>query len=160
MRVSKEFQDDLANLINRHSLEQICNIPDFLLAEYIAKQIESFAKTTVNRDKWFNFSAFKLTNPDEIMDDIEVTSSDIENDLKNNVKFYDQMITNQFLRDHFSDEPKGTYKYYVIVVTKESGMEEHRFITLQIGDISEFARTHSFIDRVTRFPRFKKKEVQ
>lgn len=159
MEISKEFQDELANLINRHSLERLCDIPDFLLAEYVVNQIESFAQTTVNRDKWFNFSPFKSSYlGGESSIEIEDITRNIANDLKQNSKFYDQMITNQFLRDHFSDEPKGTEKYYVIVVTKENGMEEHRFITMQIDDIPEFAITHSFIDRVTRFPRFKKKE--
>lgn len=32
-----EFQRDLAALINKHSLEQIANLPDYVLAEYLTQ---------------------------------------------------------------------------------------------------------------------------
>lgn len=32
-----EFQRELANLINKHSLERIANLPDYVLAEYLTQ---------------------------------------------------------------------------------------------------------------------------
>ena len=37
----KEFQKDLEQLINSHSIENVCDIPDFLLAEMIVNFIRS-----------------------------------------------------------------------------------------------------------------------
>jgi len=37
----KEFQKNLEQLINSHSIENVCDIPDFLLAEMIVNFIRS-----------------------------------------------------------------------------------------------------------------------
>ncbi len=36
----KAFQKELENLINKHSIENICDVPDFILAEMIVRIIE------------------------------------------------------------------------------------------------------------------------
>ena len=37
----EKFRKDLKKIINFHSIEKICNLPDFLLAEMIVNFIES-----------------------------------------------------------------------------------------------------------------------
>lgn len=40
------FRQDLIELINRHSIDAYCNIPDYLLAEFVMYQISIIKKTT------------------------------------------------------------------------------------------------------------------
>ena len=47
------FRDDLQKLINQHSMENISNTPDFILAEYLAACLEAFDKAVIARDKWY-----------------------------------------------------------------------------------------------------------
>jgi len=51
-QLTKEFQDELTELINRHSIENVCDVPDFILAEYLVNQIKAFTNATVDRDHW------------------------------------------------------------------------------------------------------------
>jgi hypothetical protein len=47
-----EFRKDLERLINRHSLENGSDTPDFILAEYLTKCLEAFDWCVTNREKW------------------------------------------------------------------------------------------------------------
>ena len=47
------FQDELEHLINKHSMENESNTPDFILARYIRACLEVLAKTIIDRDKWY-----------------------------------------------------------------------------------------------------------
>ena len=38
----KEFEKELAALINKHSLEQRSNTPDFILASYLVESLNAF----------------------------------------------------------------------------------------------------------------------
>jgi hypothetical protein len=49
----KEFTKELAGLINKHSLENGSNTPDFILAEYLTECLKSFNKTSRRREKWY-----------------------------------------------------------------------------------------------------------
>lgn len=53
MSERKEIIRDLASVINRHSLENDSNTPDFLLAEYLLDSLDVFTKTSVAREKWY-----------------------------------------------------------------------------------------------------------
>ncbi len=53
MSDKSEFEKELSNLINRHSMENGCNTPDFILAEYMKVCLENFNKATVARDNWY-----------------------------------------------------------------------------------------------------------
>ena len=47
----KIFTKDLADLINTHSLENACDVPDYILAEMLAELIKAFGphiKTTLD----------------------------------------------------------------------------------------------------------------
>jgi len=47
------FQKELENLINRYSLENKSNSPDFILAEYLNNCLTAFNKATNQRSKYF-----------------------------------------------------------------------------------------------------------
>ncbi|MCK5611411.1 hypothetical protein KAR91_56595 [Candidatus Pacearchaeota archaeon] len=44
------FRTDLQHLINRHSLEQASDTPDFVLAEYLENCLEAFDRAVNRRD--------------------------------------------------------------------------------------------------------------
>jgi hypothetical protein len=48
----KEFQEDLTNLINKHCVENACDMPDFLLAEMIVKFIQSCGEQIKKNLDW------------------------------------------------------------------------------------------------------------
>lgn len=47
------FEDSLKVLINRHSIENDSNTPDFILAKFIMGCLDSFEKAIQKRDNWF-----------------------------------------------------------------------------------------------------------
>jgi hypothetical protein len=60
-----EFQKDLESLINKHSLENGPDTPDFLLAEYLTGCLAVFNKTVKARDRWYGkpqLSRFRAGN--------------------------------------------------------------------------------------------------
>ena len=48
-----EFQKELEALINKHSMENASNTPDFLLAEFLANCLRAFNLASEQREKWF-----------------------------------------------------------------------------------------------------------
>ena len=48
-----DFIKDLAAVINKHSMENGSNTPDFILAEYLYKCLSAFEITTNDRTKWY-----------------------------------------------------------------------------------------------------------
>lgn len=48
-----EFEKELETLINRYSIENESNTPDFILAEYLRGCLNVFAKTVAAREKWY-----------------------------------------------------------------------------------------------------------
>ncbi len=48
-----EFQKELAALINKHSIENETNTPDFILAEYLNDCLDSFSKLMEKRTDWY-----------------------------------------------------------------------------------------------------------
>lgn len=49
----KAFDAELEQLINKHSMENNSNTPDFILAEYLSLCLHAFDKATNQRIKWF-----------------------------------------------------------------------------------------------------------
>lgn len=47
------FMSELQTLINRHSIENESNTPDFLLAEYLLGCLSIYEHTVVKRDQWY-----------------------------------------------------------------------------------------------------------
>lgn len=48
-----EFQKELEKLINRHSMENGCDCPDFILADYLMSCLRAFNFSTKAREKWY-----------------------------------------------------------------------------------------------------------
>lgn len=55
-----EFEKELADLINRHSLENGSNTPDFILAKYLRKCLETYNEIIGERDKWWGHATNDL----------------------------------------------------------------------------------------------------
>jgi len=47
------FEKELASLLNRYSIENESNTPDFILAEYLRECLTAFAKASQVREKWY-----------------------------------------------------------------------------------------------------------
>lgn len=52
-RINPEFRADLAILLNRHSMENGSDTPDFILAAYLTDCLEAFDKATAHREAWY-----------------------------------------------------------------------------------------------------------
>lgn len=48
------FRQELESLINRHSMENGSNTPDFILADFLAKTLELFDATIGLREQWYD----------------------------------------------------------------------------------------------------------
>lgn len=49
------FIKELEALINKHCVENESDTPDFILAKYIGRCLDTWNETVVERDKWWNF---------------------------------------------------------------------------------------------------------
>ena len=47
------FEQELKSLINKHSLENASNTPDFILAQYTLKCLDAFVVATQQRENWY-----------------------------------------------------------------------------------------------------------
>jgi hypothetical protein len=56
-RESKEFVDQLSDLLNRHSKENASNTPDFILAQYLVACLEAWNTATQQRETWYGRDA-------------------------------------------------------------------------------------------------------
>jgi len=48
-----EFEKELTGLINKYSLENISNTPDFILADYLRDCLEILDYAIRDREKWY-----------------------------------------------------------------------------------------------------------
>jgi hypothetical protein len=53
--MNEEFKKELQSLINKHSIENDSDTPDYILAEYLMGCLDSFNNTTKRRDTWYGF---------------------------------------------------------------------------------------------------------
>lgn len=56
-RESKEFVDQLCDLLNRHSQENASNTPDFILAQYLVACLAAWNTATQQRETWYGRDA-------------------------------------------------------------------------------------------------------
>jgi hypothetical protein len=47
------FEKELKNLINKHSIENESNTPDFILSKYLIGCLKAFTTTTQQRETWY-----------------------------------------------------------------------------------------------------------
>lgn len=57
--MSDQFQEELETLINKYSMEQYSDTPDWILAQYIQNSLDTFNKAVVARDRWYSRSSFR-----------------------------------------------------------------------------------------------------
>ena len=55
----KTFRQDLEELINKHSMENGSNTPDFILAEYLIRCLNTFDHITTIRNEWYGEKLIK-----------------------------------------------------------------------------------------------------
>ncbi len=48
-----DFEKELGRLINRYSVENESNTPDFILAQYMRECLDAFNKASNRREQWF-----------------------------------------------------------------------------------------------------------
>ena len=51
--MNKDFKKELEHLINKHSLENDSDTPDFILAEYLNDCLIAFNKAVNRREEWY-----------------------------------------------------------------------------------------------------------
>ena len=49
----KSFQNELSELLNKHSKEKESNTPDFILAEFLTKCLGAFNHSLQQRTNWY-----------------------------------------------------------------------------------------------------------
>ena len=49
------FEKELQTLINRHSAENSCNTPDFILAKYMSDCLQAFIRGVRAREQWYGY---------------------------------------------------------------------------------------------------------
>ena len=54
-----DFEKELIILINKYSLENTSNTPDFLLREYLMNCLDTYEKTTQQTTEWHQTSLVK-----------------------------------------------------------------------------------------------------
>ena len=62
-QVSEEFEKELTTLINRHSIENMADMPDFLLARMLCAMIESMGPTVKATLDWHGCSSVCHPSP-------------------------------------------------------------------------------------------------
>lgn len=50
--------DELEALINKHSVENESDTPDFILAKYLGRCLDNWNETVAARDKWWGFKTW------------------------------------------------------------------------------------------------------
>lgn len=48
-----DFRKELSDLINKFSIENGSNTPDFILADYLVDCLAAYDKVVILRDKWY-----------------------------------------------------------------------------------------------------------
>lgn len=48
----KTFRSELETIINKYSVDNTINTPDFVLVKFIVDSLEAFNNATILRDKW------------------------------------------------------------------------------------------------------------
>jgi hypothetical protein len=65
-QVSEEFEKELTHLINRYSIENMADMPDFLLARMLCAMIESMGPTVKATLDWHGCSSVCHPSPNSI----------------------------------------------------------------------------------------------
>ena len=64
----KQFQNELTKLINRHSLENESNTPDYILSDYLVRCLKNFNETSTHRVDWHTSTPIESHQPQTTTD--------------------------------------------------------------------------------------------
>ena len=53
-----EFEEELSDLLNKHSKENLCNTPDFILARYLCDCLTAFKSAVNHRTNWWGTNEY------------------------------------------------------------------------------------------------------
>lgn len=70
----KNFREEVEQLINKHSIENNSNTPDFVLAEYLANCLQAFNNAINKRESWHKNGTTKEMNKKNYIIDSEENS--------------------------------------------------------------------------------------
>ena len=59
------FREELESLINKHSIENGSDTPDFLLAGFLEDSLAAFDRATIRREAWYGRRTLKTEAPGE-----------------------------------------------------------------------------------------------
>ena len=48
-----ELQKELSELLNKHSMENFSNTPDFILAQFLLSCLAAWSNNVMERDRWY-----------------------------------------------------------------------------------------------------------
>ena len=66
------FREELEQVINRHSMENGSDTPDFILSEYMADCLTAFDKAVARRERWYGRTKRPLPAlPDQLVEEDE-----------------------------------------------------------------------------------------
>ena len=68
-----KFKKELEVLINQNGLDNECNTPDYILAEYLTSCLETYRDTIRSRDTWFDKTGYEQGKTDalKVIEDIK-----------------------------------------------------------------------------------------
>ena len=66
--MSLTFKDELTSLINKYSLENASNTPDFIIAQYLIECLQSYNLAIMLRNKWYE----PITDTDTEMHEVKL----------------------------------------------------------------------------------------
>ena len=108
-----EFRIELENLINRHSLENNSDTPDFILAKFLISAFDNFNAAVNEREEWYgrqkHLSEINLDNQDNPSTNFLSDINEIPDDVL--------LIDKQNLIDAINEAQKD-YDYAVIEAKK------------------------------------------
>ena len=58
-----DFENDLRDLLNKHSMENASNTPDFILAQYLVTCLVTWNRATREREAWYDEGRGAGTKP-------------------------------------------------------------------------------------------------
>ena len=51
--MNESFNKELEALINKHSMENLSDTPDFILAQFLRNCLDAYSEATIARDVWY-----------------------------------------------------------------------------------------------------------
>lgn len=71
MSINQDFQDQLSTLLNKHSVDNATNTPDYILAGNICVYIMGLQAMNIDRDKYYGINQSQAVDPYEQAQDLQ-----------------------------------------------------------------------------------------